>query len=59
MKRKESHTPPKKLNLKQLQDGRFMDQYGRILETYTNKEGKTDLRPVGVGYRFGDTTVPK
>ena len=26
-----------------------MDQYGRILEVYTNSEGKKDLRPVGTG----------
>jgi hypothetical protein len=27
---------------------RFGDQYGRILEEYTNSKGEPDLRPVGL-----------
>jgi hypothetical protein len=38
------------LDLKPTGDGRWIDQYGRVLEVYTNSEGKLDLRPVGVGY---------
>lgn len=47
---KVSYIPTQGLRLKQMNDGRFIDQYGRILEYYRNREGKMDLRPVGVGY---------
>ncbi len=30
---------------------KWIDQHGRVLEVYTDKKGKLDLRPVGVGYR--------
>ncbi len=30
-----------------IRDGQIVDQYGRILEEYTNKQGKKDLRPTG------------
>lgn len=39
----------KGLRLKRI-NGQIVDQYGRILEEYTNKQGKQDLRPVGVAY---------
>jgi hypothetical protein len=38
------------LDLKPAGPGRWIDQHGRILEIYSNKDGKQDLRPVGVGY---------
>lgn len=42
----------KGLDLKPHGNGsQWIDQHGRVLEVYTNKEGKQDLRPVGVGYR--------
>ncbi len=30
-----------------IQDSEIVDQYGRILEEYTNDKGKKDLRPTG------------
>ena len=36
------------LRLKDNQDGTFTDQYGRVLEPYTNEHGKPDLKPVGL-----------
>lgn len=38
------------LYLRRDKDGRILDQYGRVLEEYTNSKGERDLRPVGVGY---------
>lgn len=58
-KKEKSGMPRTNLDLKRLEDGRYMDQYGRILEEYTNPQGKRDLRPVGIGYRSGNSTVPK
>lgn len=36
------------LRLKENPDGTFTDQYGRILQPYTNEKGQPDLRPVGL-----------
>lgn len=36
------------LRLKENEDGTYTDQYGRILQPYTNEAGKPDLKPVGV-----------
>ena len=38
----------KGLRLKENPDGTFTDQYGRILQPYTNEKGQPDLRPVGL-----------
>jgi hypothetical protein len=44
--------PPKSsgLRLKSIDDGKWIDQYGRILEEYTNAKGERDLRPIGIGH---------
>jgi hypothetical protein len=31
----------------------WTDQYGRVLEVFTNDEGKQDLRPIGVDPKGG------
>lgn len=52
--KKNNNTCPvrtKGLDLKPYAGGKWIDQHGRILEVYTNKQGKQDLRPVGVGSR--------
>ena len=41
----------KGLRLIQNEDSTFTDQYGRLLEQYTNKQGKPDLRPIGLDRR--------
>ena len=38
----------KGLRLIQNADGTFTDQYGRVLQPYTNAQGKPDLRPIGL-----------
>lgn len=46
--------PTKGLDLKPYPEGQtlnWIDQYGRVLRVYTNKQGELDLRPVGVGVR--------
>lgn len=35
------------IRLKVNGDGTFTDQYGRILEPYTNEHGKPDYKPTG------------
>ncbi len=44
----------KGLRLKPCSDGNpqhWTDQYGRVLEVFTNDKGKLDLRPIGVDPR--------
>lgn len=44
----------KGLDLKPYPEGQalnWIDQHGRVLRVYTNKQGKLDLNPVGVGVR--------
>ena len=36
------------LELRELEDGLYVDQYGRLLEAYTDKKGQPELRPVGI-----------
>ena len=35
------------LHLQKLPSGELIDQYGRILEQYTDANGKSDIRPTG------------
>jgi hypothetical protein len=35
------------LRLRANGDGTFTDQFGRVLEAYTNEHGKPDYRPTG------------
>lgn len=41
-------TLAKGLRLKDNQDGTYTDQYGRVLQRYTNEKGEDDLRPIGL-----------
>lgn len=39
------------LRLLRNSDGTYTDQYGRLLEEFTNDKGKPDLRPIGLDPR--------
>jgi len=42
------------LRLKENADGTYTDQYGRILQPYTNEKGQPDLRPIGLDRKGAD-----
>jgi hypothetical protein len=39
------------LRLRPNEDGTYTDQYGRLLERFTDKDGKEDYRPIGLDPR--------
>lgn len=44
----EQHYRTSGLRLKENDNGTYTDQYGRVLEPFTNEKGQPDLRPVGL-----------
>jgi hypothetical protein len=50
-KKRKTPKPPATRGLRlNRHNGNWIDQYGRVLEEFVNKQGQRDLRPVGVGY---------
>lgn len=50
-KEAQQHYRTSALRLKENPDGTYTDQYGRVLQPYTNEKGQPDLRPVGLDPR--------